>query len=413
MPLTHRLKRNEVFYRVGPQQDSGPSGTFAQGTQCALLGDEIGTYTRIRAEDGRIGYVAEDALEPLGESVASLITYKITSDSNGLLKGAARIACSFWNRFVLPKQSIVIRLGVFTERSQTIAQAWRPFMQGGVMYGRVEFNTKYLESFSKYQTAGTIVHEIGHTLGFGWDQWMSLFDENTGVFNAEVVATLPALGDMRVELDYGPGTELSHWDEETFTTELMTGMKDFEPEHVLPVTIDVMELLGNTVVERLTKKTSLDELLERAENVQFSRRMDVAKIDLEAFIQTPLWETINAPRSAKSTAATNRVSVKFEIEDGKTLLDYWVGYRPDGTPPSATKWILSNTAEMEIELEPGTYKLDYFARADEKVKLTITVGGDRVGTPGEPAGKPVVIKDFTAANTPKIVLGWKKFAVNP
>jgi hypothetical protein len=51
----------------------------------------------------------------------NLITYKIVSDVDGRLKAAARTACNFWNRFVVPSSSIVIRLGTFTAFCSTIA----------------------------------------------------------------------------------------------------------------------------------------------------------------------------------------------------------------------------------------------------------------------------------------------------
>ncbi len=40
--------------------------------------------------------------------VSTLITYKIVSDVEGKLKRAARVACSFWNRFIIANSSIVI-----------------------------------------------------------------------------------------------------------------------------------------------------------------------------------------------------------------------------------------------------------------------------------------------------------------
>ena len=106
--------------------------------------------------------------------MANLITYKIVNDVDGRLKTAARVACSFWNRFVQPDSSIVIRLGTFTSFGTTIARAYQPYSQGGVVYGVVEFNTQFLAEFSDTEVAGTVVHELGHTLGIGWDKWMLL-----------------------------------------------------------------------------------------------------------------------------------------------------------------------------------------------------------------------------------------------
>lgn len=227
--------------------------------------------------------------------MSTLITYKIVSDLDGRLKAAARTACNLWNRFVAPGESIVIRVGTFTAFDNTIARAYKPYRKAEVTYGVIEFNTKYLETFSANDIAGTLAHELGHTLGYGWDKWLGLFDQSTGRFHAPYVAQLPALGNMHVETDYGDGTTLSHWDEEAFDAELMTGFKD-KAEYVLPITFDITTLLGHTQIERLKKKTSLGPLLEQMAAIQFQQK-DLAKsLDLDYFVQTPLVEETYAPQ---------------------------------------------------------------------------------------------------------------------
>jgi hypothetical protein len=224
-----------------------------------------------------------------GPMMANLITYKIVADVDGRLKAAARIACNYWNRFVEPASSIVIRLGTFTEFGTTIARAYEPYSEAGVIYGVIEFNTMFLPEFTDSAIAGTVVHEIGHTMGYGWDKWMPLFDQTTGRFYAEPIVDIPALAEMWVETDYGPGTTLSHWDEKIHGAELMTGFKDPD-EHVLPVTIDVASLLGHTVIEHLKKKTLLPALLADAKRVQFTRQQQAKALDLDYFVPTPIWE---------------------------------------------------------------------------------------------------------------------------
>ena len=228
---------------------------------------------------------------PDAVQTSNLITYKIVNDMDDRLKEAARIACNFWNRFVQPAQSIVIRLGTFTQMSSTIARAYEPYESAGVRYGRVEFNTKFLVNYTTAETAGTIVHEIGHTLGIGWDAWDVLFDRSTGKFKPNAIASLQVLESMDVELEGGSGTAFSHWDEETFDKELMTGYKD-TGEHVLPVTIDVMSLLGHAVTERLNQKTSLDLLLGEVSNTVFSRQDEARQLNLDYFQETEIFETI-------------------------------------------------------------------------------------------------------------------------
>jgi hypothetical protein len=207
------------------------------------------------------------------------------------LKTGARTACNFWNRFVQPKYAIVIRLGTFTQNSNTIARAYIPYEKEGVRYGRVEFNTKYLGQFTDVEIAGTIVHEIGHSLGIGWDAWNALYDRSTGRFEPEAVKLLAALERMEVERDGGSGTAFAHWDEHLFDKELMTGYKD-HGEHVLPVTIDLMEVLGHTVSERLEARTRLDELLPDVARMVFSRQDEARRLDLEYYEETDLFENI-------------------------------------------------------------------------------------------------------------------------
>lgn len=221
----------------------------------------------------------------------NLITYKITADMGDKLKNGARAACNFWNRFVQPRHAIVIRLGTFTQSSNTIARAYKPYAKEGVRYGRVEFNTKYLGQFAENQIAGTIVHEIGHSLGIGWEEWDKLFHRDTGKFKPKAVGRLNELERMEVERDGGPGTAFAHWDEYLFDKELMTGYQD-HGEFVLPVTIDLMEVLGHSLRERLETTTPLDDLLNDAATVVFSRQDEARRLDLEHFEETELFESI-------------------------------------------------------------------------------------------------------------------------
>lgn len=233
----------------------------------------------------------KQALDILSAEITStLITYKIVSDVDSKLKQSARAACNFWNRFIIPNSSIVIRLGVFTSNTTTIARAYKPYDQDGVVYGVVEFNTKYLSTYSGNEISGTIIHEIGHTLGFGWDKWMDMFDSK-GVFTEDATNALGDLKDMRVETDHGPGTKYSHWDEQRHDEELMTGFKD-SSEHVLPVTIRTMALLGHQVVEDLPQKTDLNTLLDAFSQVVFTRQAEAKAINLDHFEKTLLWENI-------------------------------------------------------------------------------------------------------------------------
>ncbi len=121
---------------------------------------------------------------------------------------------------------------------------------------------------------------------------MPLFNERDGKFTTEAVGELGALDSMFVELDYGPGTELAHWDEATHGLELMTGLKNDASEHVLPVTISVLRLLGHRVLEELDAKADLNELLDAVSQVTFSRHADAKAIDRDYFEETDLMEVV-------------------------------------------------------------------------------------------------------------------------
>jgi len=234
-------------------------------------------------------HLALEILETRAE--ATLITYKIVADLDGKLKQAARAACNFWNRFILPSYSVVVRLGIFTASNNTIARAYKPYERDGVHYGIIEFNTKYLGTFSRNEVSGTIAHEIGHTLGIGWSDWDVLFDKSDGKFTTDAIGIIGDLKNMRVETDYGSGTQYSHWDEARHGAELMTGFKD-ATEHVLPVTIDVMALLGHQIAEQLTQQTDLNTLLDSLAQIAFSRQAEAKSINLDHYEETDLWENI-------------------------------------------------------------------------------------------------------------------------
>jgi hypothetical protein len=121
---------------------------------------------------------------------------------------------------------------------------------------------------------------------------MILFDHQTGYFLPNPIEEVPDLRNMRVELDYGPGTVFSHWDEEgRHKKEIMTGFKD-SGEYVLPVSIDVMKLLGHQVIKRLQSPTFLSTLLPNLQAYQFQMINDANSLDRDYFKETELVEEI-------------------------------------------------------------------------------------------------------------------------
>jgi hypothetical protein len=223
--------------------------------------------------------------------MSNLITYKIVKDQNDRLKTAARTACNFWNHYIVPQSHIVINVGLYTADDDTIAGSYKPEISKEVTYGQVDFNTKYLDKYNAVEVAGTITHEIGHTLGFGWNKWTTLFRHTTGRFKPAAVTQLAALKKMYVETNFDEETRFSHWDEAKHDRELMTGFED-RAEFVLPVTIDVMALLGHKVATRLKERTAIEVLMNEAARKAFTRHRLARQIDREHFRATELWEKI-------------------------------------------------------------------------------------------------------------------------
>ena len=86
----------------------------------------------------------------------------------------------------------------------------------------VDVNAMGLATFAE-----VVLHEMSHSLGFG-SIWGRLGLVTDGLFTGEnAVAEYLDLGGsgsgIPVEQDGGAGTAGSHWDEETFVNELMTG----------------------------------------------------------------------------------------------------------------------------------------------------------------------------------------------
>ncbi len=118
-----------------------------------------------------------------------------------------------------------------------------------------------------------ITHEIGHVLGFGslWEQPPHDLLDGEGTSDprftgVEAVAEWQALGgegNVPVEAEGGEGTVESHWREDTFGSELMTGFSSgpgvFQP--LSRVTVGAMEDLGYVVDYSAADSYSLSSLL--------------------------------------------------------------------------------------------------------------------------------------------------------
>jgi hypothetical protein len=77
----------------------------------------------------------------------------------------------------------------------------------------------------------------------------------------------------------------------------MTGFKD-SGEYVMPVTIEVMKLLGHQVINHLSAKTNLTDLLADIQNYQFQMIDEAESIDRDYFLQSEVAEEIYTEISA-------------------------------------------------------------------------------------------------------------------
>ncbi len=194
----------------------------------------------------------------------SLVTYKIVSDVGGRLRSGARTACNFWNGFLLPSAPIVIRLAAFTSLESTLTRAYAPYRKAGTLYGRVAFNAVYLGKYTDEEVAGLITHEIGCTLGVGWETWAQVLQLASGTF-------LNDLGDDHYE------------DDQVLLTAFQAAVGG-----VFPIPLDVGALLSQGIIERLASREGFDQLLKNASQLTFTRHGEAQAVDRDYFEETEL-----------------------------------------------------------------------------------------------------------------------------
>lgn len=109
----------------------------------------------------------------------------------------------------------------------------------------VDVNAMGLDVFSD-----VVLHEMAHSLGFGsiWDR-LGLVSDGlfTGQNAVDEFLLMGGTGNgIPVELDGGSGTAGSHWDEETFNNELMTGYINEGDNPISAMSAAAFEDLGYT-----------------------------------------------------------------------------------------------------------------------------------------------------------------------
>ncbi len=104
-----------------------------------------------------------------------------------------------------------------------------------------------------------VTHEMMHTVGFGtiWTYLDLLsgggtanptFTGEKATADYEAASGVTDSGGVPVEQDGGPGTRDSHWDEETFANEIMTGYIDNSDNYLSDMTVASLDDLGYDTV---------------------------------------------------------------------------------------------------------------------------------------------------------------------
>lgn len=112
----------------------------------------------------------------------------------------------------------------------------------------IQFDTSDASYYSSVGLFDDIaLHEMLHTLGFG-TIWSNLgLISGSGFNGPRANAVYPGSALIPLETDVGPGTDYSHWDEATFTNELMTGFVD-DNNYLSYMTIASLGDLGYNVI---------------------------------------------------------------------------------------------------------------------------------------------------------------------
>jgi len=142
------------------------------------------------------------------------------------------------------------------------------------LYGLMFFDTDDLDFLAQVGIFDEVVaHEMGHVLGIGtlWNVGRSLL-VGANSLDPRFVGPLGIAGyhdvggrgiSIPVEEGFGPGTRLSHWDEETFDKELMTGFIGTKGAPLSVMTIGSMGDLGYRVSTTTADKYQVSGRQER------------------------------------------------------------------------------------------------------------------------------------------------------
>jgi len=134
--------------------------------------------------------------------------------------------------------------------------------------GRMRFDSADIDNMKRRgYFEGVIVHEMGHILGIGtlWN-YLGITGSNAqdcpyygANANAEYQRLSGCTGSLPTELDGGSGTRCGHFDEECFTSEIMTGYVN----SVMPfsnITLQSMKDMGYSVDDTLAEPITLSSM---------------------------------------------------------------------------------------------------------------------------------------------------------
>jgi len=223
-----------------------PGGQFASASLDASAGGTLilagaGQFTDpTAAANGQfdiiIRYSGDPTYQAAFNQAAARWTQIITGDISDVT-----ISAQFQQQYTLPATIddlyIDAKIATIDGPGQVLGQAGPVLVRSSSLltaYGQMTFDVADVAGmFASGLWTNVILHEMGHVLGIG-TLWNSLGLKNSAgdYIGAHALAEYRALSgnasasSIPVEHDGGSGTAGSHWDEDTFNTELMTGFAE-------------------------------------------------------------------------------------------------------------------------------------------------------------------------------------------
>ena len=237
---------------------------YSRDTQNTLSSDDIGfiqlvfsqntpdTYKQFARQaasvwadiiDASIWNAPFSSIQPNGFTVTMNIELS-NQGANGTLAYAG-----VTDAYIVPKQAFHTRNDYLSYTSGGVTGFLIP--TGGLM----NINTAYTASMEANNTiVDVITHEMGHILGLG-SFWGAYNEHQAGKVSGYATYwkggqcnahyhTIGGSGDVKIEDNYGAGTQGSHWDEATFDTEIMTGFAESSDMPMSKLTVFALADMG-------------------------------------------------------------------------------------------------------------------------------------------------------------------------